>query len=124
MRIRELLEGKNFKDSDWIDHNEDGETSLNYDLAEDLVFFMNNNDDVYRRHVYPSVAKCIDSLGSSQEIDPSIFKLAVGESYKSYVKEFPIRRLPSDIEDEVLEEACKKLHEEICKDYEEGKYKD
>jgi hypothetical protein len=123
MRIRELLEGKKFNDLDFVTKDQDGE-SINYDLIEDLTFFMNNDDDAYRRHLYPSLAKCLDQLKSKKNTTPSFFESAVENSYNDYCKKYPIRQLPSSIEKEMFEEICKKLHDDVCKDYEDGKYKD
>ena len=58
MRINELLEAKKFDDSDFVKDTE-GNREIDYDLTEDLVFFMNNDDEVYRRHLYPSISKCL-----------------------------------------------------------------
>ena len=123
MRIRELLEGKKFNDLEFVNQGEDG-TGINYDLVEDLAFFMHNDDDIYRRHVYPSVAKCIDGMKSKKQINPAIFKLAVEESYRNYIKKFPIKQLPASLDEEQCLEVCKKLHDDFCKDYDDGKYKD
>ena len=123
MRITELLEGKTFNDLDFIKQNND-KKEIDYDLAEDLIYFMQNNDDVYRRHVYPSIAKCIEAFKHKKNTKPSIFKSAVLDSYNNYVKEFPIRELPHSLDNSVCEEICSKIHEEICQQIQDGKYKD
>lgn len=124
MRIRELLEGKNFNDLDFIEVGEDGARKLGYDLIEDLTFFMNNDDNVYRHHIYPSLTKCLSNIKANKKTDPSIFDSAVREAYKQYVERFPLRELPDEIEDNVCEQVCKKMHEDTCKNASEGKYKD
>lgn len=123
MRIRELLEGRKFNDLDFVTKDEDGER-INYDLVEDLAFFMNNDDDTYRRHLYPSLVKCLDKLKAKQDVSPSFFESAVEKSYESYCQKYPVRHLPSVLDKEMFEEICKKIHEDMCKDYEDGKYKD
>lgn len=124
MRIKELLEGKQFKDLDWITVGQDDKRELNYDLAEDLVFFMNNDDDTYRRHTYPSIINCLKHTESKKKSSPAIFEKAVQESYKSYLKKFPLRELPTDIEEKLCKETCEKIHEEVCQHISDGKYKD
>lgn len=124
MRIRELLEGKSFNDLEFVNRTDDGDTELAYDLAEDLVFYLNNNDDVYRRFLYPTISNCVESIGAKKDISPNVFKRAVEEAYKRYIQEFPIKQLPSNLEKHVCEEVCKKLHDDLHKDYSEGKYKD
>jgi hypothetical protein len=123
MRIRELLEGKKFNDLDFVKKDGD-KTDIDYDLTEDLVFYMNNDDDVYRRVVYPSVVTCTDRLENNRKTTPSIFTNAVKESYKQYLKKFPMRQLPLDIDEEVCKEACEKMHEEICQHHSDSNLKD
>lgn len=120
MRIKELLEGKKFNDMDWVSRTEDG-SELNYDLIEDLIFFMNNDDDTYRRHVYPSVARCVENF-KTKKTSPSLFADAVKESYKIYVQKYPIRELPIDLDTDICNEACKKMYEEVCKNISDGRY--
>jgi hypothetical protein len=123
MRITELLEGKQFNDLDFVKKGEDGE-GIDFDLTEDLVYYMNHDDDIYRRHVYPSVAKCLDRIKSNRETSPSLFTNAVKESYKNYIKKFPIRHLPEEIEDEICKEVCEKIHEDLHQHHGDGKYED
>ena len=85
---------------------------------------MNNDDDTYRRHVYPAITKCVQGIKSNTEPSPNIFKTAVLKSYNNYIQEYPIRELPDQIDHETCEAVCSKMHEEVCKDYSEGKTKD
>ena len=120
MKIEELLEGKNFKDIEFVKSVGDkGEREIDFDLSEDLMFFMNNDDDAYRRHLYPAISKCISNKNTS----PKIFANAVKECYNMYIKEFPIRELPKTLDDKQIKETCEKIHEEVYKHIEDGKYK-
>jgi hypothetical protein len=115
MRITELFESGHFDDANFVKDDEDGK-AINFDLADDLLQFMNQDDDVYRRHVYPLVAKCTHHMNAKRNVKPSFFKPAVQDSYKIYIKKFPIRELPDDLDEKMYEEVCKKMHEEVCKD--------
>ena len=117
MRIRELLEGKKFNDNDFV-KTENGQRDIDYDLAEDLVYFINNNDDVYRRQLYPAIAR---HLNAKKSLSPSLFKSVIADSYQLYRKEYPIRELPASLDSETCQEACEKLHDEIDKAIQEGK---
>lgn len=119
MRIRDLFENTDFRE--FID-NEEG--AINYDLAEDLSFFMNHDDDSYRRHVYPAVVKCVHGLTHKKKVDHSIFEVAAEESYKNYIKKYPIRELPDQLDSKMLEDVCRKFYEDLCKHVRDGKYKD
>lgn len=123
MRIRELLENTEFNDLEFVKKNGHS-NELDYDLVDDLIHYMNEDDEIYRRHLYPVISDCVRKMDANRKIDSSIFKNTVAECYKSYVKKFPIRQLTDEIEDETLEETCKRMYEEMCKHYEEGKYKD
>lgn len=124
MRIRELFEGNKFNDLEFLEVDNDGARKIGFDIVEDIMFFMNNNDDIYRHYVYPSLSKCVADLKSNKKTSPGIFEKPVREAYKHYVESYPLRELPDDIEEDVCEQVCKKMHEETCKNASEGKYKD
>lgn len=122
MRIRELLEGKQFNDLDFVKQTND-KREIDYDLVEDLMHFMNHDDDVYRRHVFPTIANCIDKVSAKRPTKMGMFKPVVEKSYKLYIDKFPIRELPEDLDSKVCEQVCSKMHEEIVKHVTDGKYK-
>lgn len=123
MRIRELLENRHFKDLDFVSPTENGR-EINFDLIEDLMHFMNTDDNVYRRHVFPSIAKCVDRSKQNREFNSSVFKPAVEKSYEAYVRQYPIRELPESLDEETCVKVCKKMKEEVSKHIADGKYKD
>ena len=123
MRINELLEGKKFDEIDFVKQHEGGR-EIDYDLTEDLVFFMHNDDDTYRRHVYPSIAKCLEQFKGKHHASPSVFQSAVRESYKNYIQKYPIRELPESIDDKQLKEVCEKMLDDFKNHHRDGKYKD
>ena len=123
MRIRELLENKDFNDSDFVTPNEGGR-ELNFDLAEDLMFFMNHDNDVYRRHLFPSISNALNRIGENRSTKSGMFRPAVEKSYQLYVKQYPIRELPESIDEELCKEICNKIHEEFKQHIASGKYKD
>ena len=110
MRIQDLFENKSFDDTEFI-NKEEG--TLDYDLAEDLTFFMNNDDDVYRRSVYPAVVKCINAFEKKTSVKPSVFKQAAVESFRAYAAKYPIRSLPADLDEELCNEVCEKMYNDV-----------
>jgi hypothetical protein len=122
MRIQELLEGKKFDDLEFVT-KENGKRSINFDLVEDLIHFMNQDDDVYRRHTYPAIASCLDKMSGKHKPDTKMFEPAVKESYKIYTRKYPIRELPNEIDSKMCEQVCSKIHEEVLKHISDGKYK-
>jgi hypothetical protein len=123
MRIRELLEGRNFDDTPFVKHTAD-KREIDYDLTEDLFYFMNHDDDVYRRHLHPAIMKCQDRMEMKLPVKPEIFKPAIENSYELYTKKFPIRELPITLDEKMCTEMCGKIHEEICQHIKDGKYKE
>jgi hypothetical protein len=123
MRIQELLEGKKFDDLDFVT-KENGKRSINFDLVEDLIHFMNQDDDVYRRHTYPAIANCLDKMSGKSKPNTKVFEPAVKESYKIYTRKYPIRELPDEIDSKMCEQVCSKIHEEVLKHISDGKYKE
>jgi len=123
MRIQELLEGKKFDDLDFVT-KENGKRSINFDLAEDLIHFMNQDDDVYRRHTYPAIANCLDKISGKSKPNTKMFEPAVKESYKIYTRKYPIRELPDEIDSKMCEQVCSKFQEEVLKHISDGKYKE
>lgn len=119
MRIKDLFENKYQDFKEFVDPKK----GLLFDLAEDLIYFMNNDDDTYRRHVYPSVSNCLNKIKSNKKVDPLIFKAPASESYKNYRAQYPIRELPDELDEKTLNEVCHKYYEEICKHVEEDKFK-
>jgi hypothetical protein len=123
MRIQELLENAAFKEDNFIKKSGEKE-EIDYDLADDLVHFMHNDDHAYRRHVYPVIVKCIGLLKHKKPTQSKMFAEAIKECYKAYSKKFPIRVLPESLEEDQLKEACEKIHSELLKHVKDGKYKD
>jgi hypothetical protein len=123
MRITELLEGKVFDDMDFVKQSGD-KKEINFDLIEDLIHFMHNDDNVYRRNVYPVIAQCLDRLKADKKTTPDMFEEAIKNSYKLYAKKFPIKELPDELDNNTCKKACGQIHEEFCQHVEEGLYKD
>lgn len=121
MRITDLLENAHFKSEDFIKQTDDG-NEINYDLVDDLVFFLNNDDDAYRRYLLPAVHKFIDRKKADENIKYTIFKTAVANGYKEYIKQYPIRELSDTIDAKIWRAVCKKLFDDASKDMEDGSY--
>ena len=124
MRINELFEGNLFKDKDFVSPKEGGGREINYDIVDDLTHFMHHDDHAYRRHLYPIIARFLDLRERKITPKASIFKPAAEQCYEVYTKKFPIRELPDNIDKELCEKVCNKLHEEILDHIADGKYKD
>jgi hypothetical protein len=123
MRITELLEGTIFNDLDFVTHKQDSR-EINFDLVDDLVHFMNHDDNVYRRIVYPTVARFDDLKKTNQDVKPSIFKPTAEKIYKIYIQKFPIRELPDELDEETCKKICDKMYEEVTLQLTDKQHKD
>jgi hypothetical protein len=105
MKITDLFEN--------VPHRMAPETDkLPFDLADDLMFFMRNDDDFYRRHYYPHVVKCKSHIKQGNDLSPKVFAPMVQHAYECYSKKFPMRELPESLDGEMLSEICGKLRTE------------
>ena len=118
MRINELCESIDLE----LEKN-GNKHGLDFDLKDDLLFYMNHNDNAYRRHTYPAIMDCSDMLESGKQTNPSLFKNAVKQAYNSYCNEFQIRELPDDIDQELLDEVSKHIYDDECEKIKDGHYK-
>lgn len=123
MRISELLESNLFNELSFLKPANDGR-ELAFDLVDDLQFFMNDNDEVYRRLVHPVITKCSNRIEKKRNTHADMFKPAVQKSYEIYIKQFPIKELPDEIPDKLCNEICTQIHDEVCEHISSGKYKD
>jgi len=123
MRLRELLEGTFFKDTDFVKHEDDGRRVIDYDLVDDLSHFMDHDDTCYRRYTYPVLAKFLEMKDGKKDPKPGIFEPAVKDSYRAYIKQFPIRELPDELDEDTIKQVCEKLYDDHSNHHAEGKYK-
>lgn len=106
MRIRELVENIQDKNHNGIDDQ------LEYDLADDLLFFMNNDDDTYRRHVYPVMFKAKNAHKNGIKFDRNLFSDVITKAYENYNKKFPRRELPETLPEDISSQICNSLYDE------------
>lgn len=134
MKITELFnnKAKNIDDEfelDKIGLNKDpddhsaADNEYSFDLAEDLVFYMHNNDDFYRKSFFPVLNLCKKQFDQGQSFTHRVFKPLITKAYGMYKEEFPLRELRDELEEEMVEEISKKIHECEMTNMREGAYK-
>jgi hypothetical protein len=114
MRITELVENIDLE----LDKNKD----VDFDLVDDLLFYMNHDDEVYRRHTYPSIVKYKNAMDKGEETDHLLFGSAVTNAYKKYCEAFKEKRLPEKLSRDVLNKVCHKLHNDEGNNINDGIY--
>jgi hypothetical protein len=93
-----------------------------YDLGEDLIFFMNNDPAFYRHQYYPSVLKLRDCNKSGIKFESDQFKPMVEKAYKEYYQKFPVKNLKQEITNEIIDEVCTKVYESELDNIKQGHY--
>jgi len=96
---------------------------LTFDLAEDLIYFMHNNDDFYRKNLFPVIRICKKNFDQGNNFSHRVFKPVVEKAYDMYQKEFPLRELKDTLEQDMVEQVCKKMYETEMLNMREGNYK-
>ena len=91
--------------------NDDG-PQIDFDLHDDVMFFMRNDPEFYRKEYYPFVSKFERHTKNGGSAGPAAFKKLVNVGYKQYYSKFPSDGLEDTLEPEDVQEICKKLHAE------------
>ena len=109
MKIFELFNPDKFKDEE-------------FDIKDDLMFFMNNQPEFYRKHYYPSMCKFKSMHEAGKKLSPAAFRPMVEKAYKMYTSEFPLESLDDTINKETCEEICTKVHSTELENIKQGHY--
>lgn len=105
-----------------FDQNPDKKETLGFDLMDDLVFFMNNDPEFYRKRYYPTMLKFNKYCQEGKKINPRAFENLVKEAYGIYKTKFPVEGLEKDLSEEMCENICKSIHEQECNNVENKFY--
>jgi hypothetical protein len=92
---------------------------LDFDLHDDLVFFMNNDPEFYRKEYYPFLNKFKHHCAAGRTVTPKAFVQVVKKAYESYRNKFPLPELDEQLEMNELEEICEKLQTQENKNYDD-----
>ena len=82
----------------------DKELQLDYDLMDDVYFYMMNDDDFYRKQYYPTMNKC-KQTGDNEALMP-----VVDSCIKEYCTKY---KIPKQIADQITSEDKKMLMQKI-----------
>jgi hypothetical protein len=95
---------------------------LGYDLKDDLVCFMQNDPQFYRKEYFPVMHKFKEYVESGKSVHPRAFEGLVKKAYESYQSTFKVEGLESTLEKDMCEGICNTLHEQETKNVEDGRY--
>jgi len=103
------------------DHDIDSD-EFKFDLGEDLIYFMHNNDDFYRRNLFPVLKVCKRKFDLGQGFSHRMFKPIIAKAYEAYKKEFPLRELQDSLEEEKCDAIAKEIYNTELGHMKDGKY--
>lgn len=93
-----------------------------YDIKDDLIFFMNNDSDFYRRHYYPCIIKMKLHHDRGQEIDSEKLRPVIKHAYSVYKEKFPVKNLDKDLEKPDIDDMCAKILETELENFSQHQY--
>jgi hypothetical protein len=76
---------------------EPGESDMGYDLVDDVVVFMRNDKDFYRRQYYPAMSKISRNYKKTKKIDRSMATDMIKNAVPAYCKAFNIKKAPAKL---------------------------
>jgi hypothetical protein len=94
-----------------------------FDLVEDLAFFMRNDPQFYRQDYFPFLQKFNRHCDAGRTVTAKAFIPIVKRAFNAYQTSFPVEGLESSLSDNDLEEICERLQSEEAKFYHEEKQK-
>ncbi len=109
MKINELVDPQNFNAEE-------------YDVKEDLIFFMNNDPDFYRKFYYPSMCKMKLHVDRGDEFNTSKFMPLIKHAYEEYKVKFPVKNIDSNLSEEDLLDISSKIYETELENISNGHY--
>lgn len=109
MRIDELFNPEQYKKED-------------FDIKDDLIFYMNNQPEFYRKQYYPTMCKFKECYDKDISINPRAFGKLVERAYNLYLKEFPVKGLNETLDKDIFEEVCAEIHKMELENIKQGHY--
>lgn len=92
-----------------------------FDLRDDLIFFMRNDPQFYRSQYHPFLQKFNRHCDAGRGVSPKAFIPIVKQAFESYKNTFPVEGMEETLKREDLEEVCDKLQGEETNYYHEQK---
>ena len=94
-----------------------------FDLTDDLIFFMRNDPQFYRKDFHPFQQKFIKHCDADRSVSPKAFIPIVKKAFETYKDMFPVEGLEDRLTEQNLQEICEKLQSEETNFYHDEKKK-
>lgn len=90
---------------------------LDFDLHDDLMFFMDNDPQFYRTKYFPFLSKFKEYTKSGKTVTPKAFRKIVIRAYEDYQKKFNVKELNSTLSEDEVDAIAEKLHAQTNERY-------
>jgi hypothetical protein len=94
-----------------------------FDLSDDLIFFMRNDPHFYRKEFHPFQQKFNRHCDAGRSVSAKAFSPIVQKAFDHYKNTFPVEGMEENLGRQDLEEICDKLLGEETNFYHEEKKK-
>ena len=88
-----------------------------FDLIDDLIYFINNDPEFYRTRFYPIVTKFENKIKNDKSLDHTYFSNIVKQAYSWYIDKFKLVDLPEELDPDTLDDICKKIKKQQIESY-------
>lgn len=106
-------------------HDHEQAFEPDFDIGDDLCFFMNNDPQFYRKHYFPFIIRLKEAKSKKTKFSAKAFEAMVKHAYNVYKETFPNEpNLPTELEEDQVKGICENLYREELKNIEEGHYDD
>lgn len=104
--------------------SEPAEPKIDFDLADDVIYFMNNDPEFYRKDYFPFLNKFKHHCNKGNQVSAKAFVPIVKKGFDSYIKRFPVEGLDEKLSSHQIRDICEKLQSRELKQYHDEKQKD
>jgi hypothetical protein len=98
------------------------EKELDFNLTDDLIFYMNNEPSFYRKEYFPAMLKFKKYCEEGKQIHPRAFKKLVSKAFEQYQNKFQVEGLKDSLSEEMCQEVCAAVHRLESENVKEGHY--
>jgi hypothetical protein len=94
-------------------NNTPSEDKLDFDLQDDLIFYMKSDPVFYRKKYFPCVEDFKQKLMSKSEPNSLFFSSVVKDAIEEYSKKFDLPEVKEKLGPEDLKGICIKLKDDV-----------
>lgn len=116
VKINEFFDKDNIKDLKIGDE-------LPYNVVEDLVIYMRNEPNFYRKHLYPAMIDVQEAVKNGGKYNKKSLLPVIERAINEYLKKYEIKKLPEELlnNSEKMECVNKLLRDEV-ENFRKGMY--